>query len=106
MQSLGIPFKQECRGATPGTLRGSGATFLYGRTEDLPWIAWRGRWARQKTLEYYLQEVSAQLLLHELSSLSKFKIEQFSEFSWSILCTQCGLHIEGLQRSNEKVEKA
>lgn len=106
MQSLGIPFKQECRGATPGTLTGSGATFLYGRTEDVPWIAWRGRWARQKTLEYYLQEVSAQLLLHELSSLSKFKIEQFSKFSWSILCTQCGLHIEGLQRSNEEVEKA
>ena len=58
-------------GATPGVLRGSGATFYYTMTEDLSWISWRGRWARQRTLEYYLQEVGSQLLIHQLSPLSK-----------------------------------
>ena len=51
------------RGATPGVLRGSGATYFYQQTEHVPLLAWRGRWARQKTLEYYLQEVAAQMLL-------------------------------------------
>eukprot|EP00438_Fugacium_kawagutii_P018293 Skav223004 [mRNA] locus=scaffold1827:595299:597942:- [translate_table: standard] len=88
---LGIPHRQALRGATPGSLRGSGATFLYGRTEDIPWVAWRGRWARVKTLEYYLQEVSAQLLLHELPPKSKELIETFGNAAWSILCTQWGL---------------
>ena len=58
------------RGATPGVLRGSGATFLYTLTENVQWIAWRGRWARTRTLEFYLQEVAAQLLLHQLSPIS------------------------------------
>lgn len=88
MSLLGIPHRQSQRGATPGTLRGSGATFLYGRTEDIPWIAWRGRWARVKTLEFYLQEVSAQLLLHELPKRSKHLVETFGNAAWPILCTQ------------------
>eukprot|EP00438_Fugacium_kawagutii_P003919 Skav224640 [mRNA] locus=scaffold1918:42447:43379:+ [translate_table: standard] len=91
MQFLGIPHRQAQRGATPGTLRGSGATFLYGRTEDVSWVAWRGRWARTRTLEYYLQEVSAQLLLHELPLRSKSLIETFGQACWAILCTQLDL---------------
>ena len=62
--------------------------FLYSRTEDVPWIAWRGRWARVRTLEYYLQEVSAQLLLHELPKRSRFLIEAFGNAAWDVLCTQ------------------
>lgn len=62
---LGLPHRQNQRGATPGSLRGSGCVLQgllrYNNT------AWRGRWARTRTLEFYLQEVSAQLLLHELA---------------------------------------
>ena len=57
MQRLEIPFKQADKGVTPSVLRGIGATHLYLETEDLVKVAWRGRWARQKTVEFYLQEV-------------------------------------------------
>ena len=73
MGRLGVPFKQASKGATPGVLRGSGATFLYNASEDINWVAWRGRWSRIRTLEYYLQEVGAYLLIHELSSFAKAK---------------------------------
>lgn len=36
MRKLGIPCRQNVRGATPGTLRGSGATYLYTCTQDVP----------------------------------------------------------------------
>ena len=49
MKQFGVPFKKVDRGVTPGVLRGSGATYLYLETEDLSRVAWRGRWARQKT---------------------------------------------------------
>ena len=60
MERLGVPHRLTDRGATPGVLRGSGATFLYLETEDLPLVAWRGRWSKTKTVEFYLQEVAAQ----------------------------------------------
>ncbi|CAE7186703.1 unnamed protein product, partial [Symbiodinium pilosum] len=56
MARLEVPHTLAQRGATPGVLRGSGATFLYLEAEDLPLVAWRGRWARTKTVEFYLQE--------------------------------------------------
>ena len=71
---LEIPRRQASRGATPGVLRGSGATQMYLETEDLPRIAWRGRWSRQRTLEYYVQEVAAQLFMHQLSRHAREKI--------------------------------
>lgn len=85
MGRLGVPFKQASKGATPGVLRGSGATFLYNASEDINWVAWRGRWSRIRTLEYYLQEVGAYLLIHELSSFAKAKISALSDASWSVL---------------------
>lgn len=53
MTKLQIPCSQLQRGATPAVLRGSGATFLYRFSEDVQWVAWRGRWARNRTLEFY-----------------------------------------------------
>ncbi|CAK8996317.1 Uncharacterized protein SCF082_LOCUS4736 [Durusdinium trenchii] len=37
LMRLGLPVKQSSHGATPGVLRGSGATYLYHQTEDLAW---------------------------------------------------------------------
>ena len=85
MEKLGVPFRQAEKGATPGVLRGSGATYLYSCCEDVNWIAWRGRWARVKTLEYYLQEVAAQMLIHELSSKSKVRIFALADYSYQVL---------------------
>lgn len=89
MQSLGVPHKQLDSGATPGVLRGSGATFLYSTTEDVNWVAWRGRWSRVRTLEYYLQEVAAQMMIHTLSSTSKAKIEVLANASSAVLSHVC-----------------
>ena len=91
MVCLGIPHRQDQRGATPGTLRGSGATFLYSGCEDPAWIAWRGRWSRVRTLEYYLQEVAAQLLIHELSPVSRSKIQILSNSAWHVLASVLSL---------------
>ena len=89
MDRLGVPFKQNQRGATPGVLRGSGATFLYASSEDVGWVAWRGRWARVRTLEHYLQEVGAQMLIHELSAISKSRIYFLADFAEAVLRSFC-----------------
>ncbi len=78
MRQLGVPCLQKDRGLTPGTLRGSGATAMYLQTENIPLICWRGRWAQVKTLEYYLQEVAAQVFIHTLPVSARNKIELFN----------------------------
>ena len=80
MTHLGVPCKQASHGLTPGSLRGSGATMMYLQSENIPMICWRGRWARVKTLEFYLQEVAAQVLTNSLSPKSQMLIKRFS--SW------------------------
>ena len=52
MERLGVPHTLSQKGATPGVLRGSGATFLYLETEDINLVAWRGRWSKVNTVEF------------------------------------------------------
>ena len=85
MKVIGISTRQKEFGVTPGSLRGSGATHFYMDTEDVQRIAWRGRWAKLKTLEHYLQEVAAQLLLHKLPEETKQKIRVLSEACDSLI---------------------
>ncbi|CAE7658405.1 Clec4e [Symbiodinium microadriaticum] len=85
MERLGIPCRAALRGATPGVLRGSGATHFYQQSENLQLLAWRGRWARSKTLEYYLQEVAAQMLLSELPPESRSRILAFDRSCDAVL---------------------
>ena len=91
MKFLGIPCSAKERGATPAVLRGSGATFLFQSSEDVQWVAWRGRWSRYKTLEYYLQEVSAQLLIHELSEQARARLLFFDRCAFGVLCSRLDL---------------
>lgn len=100
MTKLQIPCKQIARGATPAVLRGSGATFLYQSSEDVQWVAWRGRWAKQRTLEIYLQEVSAQLLVHELPAGAKQALFFFDKCAWAVLCSALSL-----QSSTEEADE-
>ena len=102
MQKLEIPFSQSQKGVTPGVLRGSGATHMYLCTEDISRIAWRGRWTKLKTVEFYLQEVAAQLLLHRLSTSARRRIEIFAKYSVDLLLWFCALPCgaQGLQRRN------
>ncbi|CAE7921921.1 unnamed protein product [Symbiodinium sp. KB8] len=78
MERLGVPHRLTDKGTTPGVLRGSGATFLYLETEDLPLVAWRGRWSKTKTVEFYLQEVAAQLLLQRLPQWARARVLSFT----------------------------
>ena len=94
MQRLGVPHTQAENGATPGVLRGSGATFFYQQTGDLAWVAWRGRWSRTRTLEYYLQEVGAFVLIHNLDSVSKTRISILSQFAWPVLHSFSGFAMQ------------
>ena len=85
MDRLGVPNRQADRGATPGVLRGSGATHLYTSSEDINRVAWRGRWSRVRTLEYYLQEVGKQLLIHQLSDLARSRIFTLADFALPVV---------------------
>lgn len=86
-----IPYRKVEHGATPAVLRGSGATHLYAGCEDIAWIAWRGRWARTRTLEFYLQEVGAQTLIHQLHPFSRAKVLFLEQFAFAVLCRELDL---------------
>ena len=75
LTKLSLPCRAAQHGATPGVLRGSGATHFYICTENIPLLAWRGRWARTKTLEYYLQEVAAQVPFLGLPESTRARIK-------------------------------
>ena len=85
MAQLDVPHTQAQRGATPGVLRGSGATHLYMETEDVQLVAWRGCWSKHKTVEFYLQEVAAQLLLQQLSATARERIATLSSYAGRLL---------------------
>ena len=85
LSHLGVPCMQKDRGATPATLRGSGATHMYLQCEDLSRIQWRGRWSQLKTVEHYIQEVAAQTLMHSLDSLSRNRVKVFSEAASALM---------------------
>ena len=85
MQRLGVPHRQSDQGATPGVLRGSGATFLYLECEDVQLVAWRGRWAKLKTVEFYLQEVAASLLLQQLPPWARDRIATLRKYAHPLL---------------------
>ena len=89
LDRLGLPCKAAAHGATPGVLRGSGATFFYQVTENIPLLAWRGRWSRVKTLEYYLQEVAAQVLLSEVSNTCRARIRVLDKACDALVTWSC-----------------
>ena len=51
----------------------------------MPRIAWRGRWRIFETLEHYLQEVAAQLLLTDLPPPARATIGEFATASSRLL---------------------
>ena len=79
MRHLGVPHNRASKGATPGVLS------LYLETEDLSKVQWRGRWARLKTVEFYLQEVGAQLLLARLPAGSRDRIRFYRRFAGPLM---------------------
>ncbi len=60
---------------TPGSLREGGAVFLHRAGLPLNDVLWRMRLQHQRTLSYYLQEVTASSILPSLSPLVRNKIK-------------------------------
>lgn len=85
LSRLEVPFLQQHDGCTPAVLRGSGATHMFLSTEDLPRVQWRGRWAQQKTLEFYVQEVAAQTMLSRLSPSAFERVKLLDRFASALL---------------------
>ena len=85
LSRLSIPVSQRDHGCTPAVLRGSGATHMFMTCEDLPRVQWRGRWAQQKTLEFYIQEVGAQSMLSKLPPAAHSKVKTLADFSTALM---------------------
>ena len=58
----------------PGSLRAGGATWALTMTEDAELIRRRGRWLTSKTMEIYIQEVSATLYMSQLPGSTRDRI--------------------------------
>jgi len=82
---LGVPAEDTEEGITPAVARGSGTTFFYKETQDLPRTAWKGRWQRLKTMEHYLQEAGGQSLLSTLPPQSRVRISALSRAASAVL---------------------
>ena len=80
-----VPTSEKDGGITPKSLRGSGATWLYQRTEEVGKIQWRGRWQQRRTLEYYLQDVAGQVLLTHLTESQRRTVMSLAALSQSLV---------------------
>ena len=62
LEALGLPLG--C--LTPRSLRGGGTVWLFERTHNLGYVLWRGRWMKEETLHFYLQEALVARLMSEI----------------------------------------
>lgn len=72
---------------TPGSMRGGGAVAAYMQDTSIPELLWRMRIQNIKTLEHYLQEVTAATSLASLSETSRKYIEQLSGLYETVLAS-------------------
>jgi len=80
LRVLGIPVEGPMA-ITPASHRAGGATFYYQLYEDIPWLAWRGRWATTKSLEHYIQEIAAINLWAHVDAMATARIERLAKAS-------------------------
>ena len=79
-------------GYLPGGLRGGGAVHAYFSNQPIPDILWAMRLRGQKSLEHYLQEVSAVQSLQKLSEQSKSAVEMLARLFHLIESLQVQKH--------------
>ena len=71
-------------------MRGGGASFLYAMDVPLQRIQWLGRWAQQRTLEIYVQEVATMRFLDSLSGIAADKVQMFAKHAAQLMKRRCG----------------
>ena len=76
LHALNLPCKpgQRPKPLSLASFRPGGATWLIGACESAETVRRRGRWASYKTMEIYLQEVTAATYLNEISAESREKV--------------------------------
>ena len=84
---LGLPVG-DLQGLTPASLRAGGATWLFETTRDLDLVRWRGRWASQRTLEVYIQEVSADRLLADATSETRARVRRLASAAPALVASR------------------
>ena len=72
-QALGLRFLN-----TPASLRPGGATFEYLRTGSVQRLRYRGRWAQERTLDYYIQDCTAAMVAAQESPEVRSRILQLA----------------------------
>ena len=73
LENLKLPVKQSQvpKPLSLASFRPGGATWLISQTESAELVKRRGRWISYKTMECYLQEVSATMYMNEIEAESK-----------------------------------
>ena len=82
---LGALFIPQSANLTPGSLRGGGAVRAWRDGVDLPQLMFKMRLKQQSTLESYLQEVAADLVLPSLSQGARNRISAASSLYDALL---------------------
>jgi len=77
MTSLEVPLST---GLTPGGLRAGGTVNLYREGTPIMDILWALRLKNVETLQHYLQEISTQITMFDLSPAAKVSIGAFADF--------------------------
>ena len=77
IQALGL----EGLGLTPASLRAGGATWRFASGMDLGHLKWWGRWGSLGTLEHYVQEAAATMVVMELSDVTLQRLEAIRDSS-------------------------
>ena len=72
LKHLGVDKKLRL---TPGSLRGGGAVAAHKRGQPIQDLLWNMRLQHQKTLGYYLQEVTAASILPSLTAETRSRIQ-------------------------------
>ncbi|CAE7768524.1 unnamed protein product [Symbiodinium sp. CCMP2592] len=86
LERIGLPTQR--RGTRPldlGYFRPGGATHLMVTTEDSDLVRTRGRWASQKVMEIYIQEVAASLYFPSLPLELRQRIMDLAQAFTSVL---------------------
>lgn len=94
LAGLGLPSShtQQHKALDLGSMRAGGATWLLETTENGNLVQRRGRWISEKVMSLYIQELSANIYLSQLSEKTRTKILKLAHAFPSLVQKAVDLH--------------
>lgn len=94
LAGLGLPSShtQQHKALDLGSMRAGGATWLLEMTENGNLVQRRGRWISEKVMSLYIQELSANIYLSQLSEKTRMKILKLAHAFPSLVQKAVDLH--------------